>query len=90
MAFWAQLGETKLHNLRLNEGPVPFAPTLTASQFAGVPGFVTAAPGSLESPSTTASQSLACQGQAFVYNTLEKVTQLDRKALTAQVTGFIW
>ncbi|KAL6766764.1 ATG7 [Auxenochlorella protothecoides x Auxenochlorella symbiontica] len=90
VAFWAQLGETKLHDLRLDEGPISFAPTLTASQFAGIPGFVTASPGSLSLPPAMSARGLACLGQAFVYNTVEKVTQSDRKALTAQVASDIW
>lgn len=90
MAFWAQLGENKLHDLRLDEGPISFAPTLTASQFAGIPGFVTASPGSLSLPPAMSARGLACLGQAFVYNTVEKVTQSDRKALTAQVGKRGW
>ncbi|KFM25577.1 Ubiquitin-like modifier-activating enzyme ATG7 [Auxenochlorella protothecoides] len=90
VAFWAQLGENKLHDLRLDEGPISFAPTLTASQFAGIPGFVTASPGSLSLPPAMSARGLACLGQAFVYNTVEKVTQSDRKALTAQAASDIW
>ena len=85
MVFWSQLGELKLNELKLGEGPVAVRLYQAANQHQGMPGFLNATPSSLGQEAPVPGLAFACAGNAYLYNTVEQVASSDRKALVQQV-----
>lgn len=85
MVFWSRLGEIKLNDLKLGEGPIKFTAFQATNQHAGMPGFLNVTPLSLGDAPSAPGLSFECAGEAFVFNTVEQVTTVDRKSLVHEV-----
>ena len=91
--FWSALGELKLHDLKLGEGPVPLRAAWTASRHASQAGLLTVRASSLPADEGSAALALApsgsggfeLAGELYVLNTTERILSFDRKEAAQQV-----
>lgn len=91
--FWSALGELKLHDLKLGEGPVPLRASWTASRHASQPGLLTVRAASLPANEGGAALALApgssggfdVAGDLYLLNTAERILSFDRKVAVQQV-----
>ncbi|KAL4451192.1 hypothetical protein ABPG77_009264 [Micractinium sp. CCAP 211/92] len=96
--FWSALGEFKLHDLKLGEGPAPLRASWTASRHASQPGLLTVRAASLPAKEGGTALALApggsgefeLAGDLYVLNTAERILSFDRKAAVQQACDRIW
>lgn len=91
--FWSRLGELKLHDLKLGEGPVPLRASWAPSRHTSQPGLLTVRAASLPADGSSTALALApggggdfeLAGEVYVLNTAERILSFDRKAAVQQV-----
>ncbi|KAL4422919.1 hypothetical protein ABPG75_009116 [Micractinium tetrahymenae] len=98
--FWSELGELKLHSLKLEEGPVPLRAAWAPSRHASQPGLLTVSAASLPTGNGEGSAALALApggsggfelaGDLYVLNTAERILTFDRKAEAQQACDRVW
>ncbi|KAL4857490.1 Ubiquitin-like modifier-activating enzyme ATG7 [Chlorella vulgaris] len=91
VTFWSALGDFKLHDMKLEEGPQPLRGSWTPSNHAELPGVLTVSAASL--PSATAAPAaggFTAAGDLYVFNTQERLLQFDRRAAAAEVGRRMW
>ena len=99
-AFWAELGEHKLHRLKLAEGPVPMVAHYAPSNDPHNPGFLSLEEGGLDAAASAwtaeggssgggggggAGGRVPVGGDLYCLNTREQLAKFDRKAAAAKV-----
>lgn len=92
-AFWAKLGDLKLEDLKLDEGPLTFTGTYKPNNHPKIPGALsidatTLTEGAAAPPD--AAPTCSVTGRISCVNTIERLAAFDRQAATDEAGAAIW